>query len=121
MADNKGISTEAAPVDGNRRGSLRDNLYGDEAKRKASIAAMSQNLTGEIRNPLTNVPREQLMADVDDYANKNDLNDILPTLRKAALVAQNPVGFEEMPELDDNDKDRLRDEVTHRWRHPKML
>lgn len=30
-----------------RRGSLRDALYADEAKRKASIAAMTQNTTGE--------------------------------------------------------------------------
>ncbi|KPI43785.1 putative polyol transporter 2 [Cyphellophora attinorum] len=121
MADNKGISTDQAPVDSGRRGSLRDNLYGDESKRKVSIAAMTSNLTGEIRNPLANVSREQLMADVDDYAGKNDLNDILPILRKAALVAQNPAGFEEMPELDDDERDHLRDEVTHRWRHPKML
>lgn len=30
-----------------RRGSLRDALYSDEAKRKASIAAMTENTTGE--------------------------------------------------------------------------
>lgn len=30
-----------------RRGSLRDALYSDETKRKASIAAMTENTTGE--------------------------------------------------------------------------
>lgn len=30
-----------------RRGSLRDALYSDEAKRKASIAAMTENTSGE--------------------------------------------------------------------------
>ena len=32
---------------GARRGSLRDNLYADDTKRKASIAAMTQNISGE--------------------------------------------------------------------------
>lgn len=50
MADNKGINAgEKAVVeqDGGRRGSLRDNLYADEGRRKASIAAMTSNQTGE--------------------------------------------------------------------------
>lgn len=47
--------------------------------------------------------------------------DILPLLRKGALVAQNPAGFEEIEDLDESDKAALRHEVTHRWQHPKAL
>lgn len=61
------------------------------------------------------------MADVDAYAAKYQLSDIIPLLRKGALVAQNPAGFEELPELDDTERQKLRDEVLHRWRHPRML
>lgn len=42
-------------------------------------------------------------------------------LRKGALVAQNPLGIDEITELDDTDRRILREEVTHRWRHPKTL
>jgi hypothetical protein len=46
---------------------------------------------------------------------------MLPLLRKGALVAQNPHLFETLPELDDQDRNTLRDEITHRWRHPRIL
>jgi hypothetical protein len=61
------------------------------------------------------------MADVDDYAAKYQLGEILPLLRKGAIAAQDPAGFESMPELDDSDKEHLRNEVLHRWKHPKVL
>ncbi|KAL3956693.1 hypothetical protein ACCO45_009539 [Purpureocillium lilacinum] len=47
--------------------------------------------------------------------------DVLPLLRKGALVAQNPVGFETIDDLDEADKLALREEVTHRWKHPWAL
>ncbi len=47
--------------------------------------------------------------------------DILPLLRKGALVAQNPLGIDDIPELDESDRVPLRNEITHRWRHPKTL
>jgi hypothetical protein len=37
----------AGKVDGSRRGSLRDTVYTDEQVRRASVAAMTENLTGE--------------------------------------------------------------------------
>ena len=42
-------------------------------------------------------------------------------LRKGALVAQNPLGIDDIPELDENERVMLRNEITHRWRHPKTL
>jgi hypothetical protein len=42
-------------------------------------------------------------------------------LRKGAVLAQNPGQFETLPELEENDRIKLRDEVLHRWRHPKIL
>jgi hypothetical protein len=61
------------------------------------------------------------LSDVEDYASKNGLTEALPLLRKGALVAQNPAGFESIPELDEEDRTRLRDEILHRWRLPKIL
>ena len=45
----------------------------------------------------------------------------IPLLQKGALVAQNPPAFEEVSELDDSERDALRNEVLHRWRQPRSL
>ena len=44
-----------------RRGSLRDALYSDEAKRKASIAAMTENTTGELVLPHCRIARTHVL------------------------------------------------------------
>lgn len=67
------------------------------------------------------IPREQLLQDVENFAAENQLTNILPLLRKGALVAQSPHAIEHITELDDADRLVLREEVTHRWRHPKIL
>ena len=99
---------------------------------------MSENVTGEyvlpipctinwwtynsrIKNPLAGIPKDQLLQDVEQYAQEHDLNDILPLLKKGALVAQSPGDMETIPELDEEDRRVLRAEVTHRWRHPWAL
>jgi hypothetical protein len=61
------------------------------------------------------------MQDVEDFANKNGLQEILPLLKKGALAAQSPEATDSIPDLDESDKQNLRDEVLHRWRQPKIL
>ncbi|KAI6851528.1 MFS transporter [Hortaea werneckii] len=94
---------------------------GADAIRKQSVAAMTQNVTGEIRNPLLDIPKDQLMADVETFAERHGMSEHLPLLCKGALVAQSPADFENIPELDDADRDALRTEITHRWKHPWAL
>ena len=48
------------------------------------------------------------MSDVEGYVTKHELTDILPLVLKGALVAQNPGGFETIPELDESDRTHLR-------------
>ena len=67
------------------------------------------------------IPKEQLFQDVDVFATENQLTDIIPLLRKGALVAQNPLGYDTIEELDESDRAVLREERTHRWRHPRIL
>lgn len=43
------------------------------------------------------------------------------TMQKGALVAQNGLDFEALSELDEEDKRVLREEVSHKWRHPGKL
>lgn len=49
------------------------------------------------------------------------MTDMLPTLIKGALVAQNPLGIDTISELDDADRQILREETTHRWKQPRTL
>ncbi|KAM0546743.1 hypothetical protein ACHAPJ_010671 [Fusarium lateritium] len=97
----------------------RDDVI--EKNRKASIASMTHNDTGEIKNPLVGIPKDQLLNDVEAYAQQHDLNDALPHLRKGALVAQRPAEFESIEELNEYDREALRTERDHRWKHPKSL
>ena len=74
-----------------------------------------------IKNPLAGIPKDQLLADVENYAHANDLTDILPDLRKGALVAQDPRGIDHIEELSAEERSILHAEITHRWRHPRIL
>lgn len=46
---------------------------------------------------------------------------MVPILIKGALVAQNPAGIDDITELNDEDRRILREEVTHKWKHPRIL
>lgn len=58
---------------------------------------------------------------MDNYAKEYGLTDIAPLLKKGALAAQNPYDFENIPELDEEDRQHLRIEATRRWKHPFTL
>lgn len=47
--------------------------------------------------------------------------DILPLLKKGALLAQNPRDLDKIDGLEDSERADILMEVTHRWRHPKTL
>lgn len=99
----------------------RPSVFNDEARRRQSIKDLTANDTAEIRNPLVGIPREALLEDVDQFASDNDLMDILPLLRKGALIAQSPHNTDGVTDLDDAERQELHLERTNRWRHPRML
>lgn len=61
------------------------------------------------------------MGNVEAFAHQHELVDILPLLRKGALVAQNPTNLDSIAELDDADRLIIREETTRRWNHPWAL
>ncbi|OHW95695.1 sugar transporter [Colletotrichum incanum] len=81
----------------------------------------SQVATGELKNPLAGIPKAKLIADAEEFANKHGLASDAKYFKKGALAAQNPTIHNELPELTEEDKRILREEVEHRWRHPKAL
>lgn len=85
------------------------------------LAKLTDSPEGEIKNPLKGIPRETLLKNVGEWRSRNGLpEDILPLLEKGALVAQNPAGFESL-DLEPEEKQALREEVTNRWKHPWPL
>ncbi|KAH8671017.1 hypothetical protein BX600DRAFT_548078 [Xylariales sp. PMI_506] len=90
----------------------------------AEIANISTNLEAKIKNPLKGIPREQLMRDVEAFAQEKGLMEHLKMLRKGALVAQDPSNFDKIrgeETLDEAEKKALEDEVLHKWRMPARL
>ena len=70
---------------------------------------------------MAGIPRATLLQNVEDFARDANMTDQLPLLQKAALVAQDPPSFESVEELDDAERDALRNEVLHKWRQPTAL
>ncbi|TVY70845.1 putative metabolite transport protein YfiG [Fusarium oxysporum f. sp. cubense] len=82
------------------------------------------NIEAKIKNPLWGLPRARLLADVDDFCRKKELEQYRPLIRKGALVAQDPTGYEDIDgdeKLDDTEIQALRDEILHKWRVPFVL
>ncbi|PNY25843.1 Uncharacterized protein TCAP_04226 [Tolypocladium capitatum] len=84
-----------------------------------------QGLTSaRIRNPLAGISREQLMRDVEAFAESRGLQDHVAMLKKGALVAQNPTELEAIdgPEkLEPDELEVLDIETKYRWRMPMRL
>jgi hypothetical protein len=87
----------------------------------ASHVDLNHNVAARIQNPLAHIPKAQLLADVDAFAQENNLTDKVELLRKGALVAQNPAGFESLAELNEAEKAVLLREKTHKWDQPRAL
>ncbi|KAI4096212.1 MAG: hypothetical protein LQ339_007017 [Xanthoria mediterranea] len=94
---------------------FRPNGEKGEPLRKHSTVNM------KLKNPLAGLSYDELMADVESFAKRYDLEYCLDDLQKGALVSQNKSGFEHFERLTVEDKTLIREEKLHRWRQPKMM
>lgn len=72
-----------------------------------------------VRNPLAGIAKPQLLAQVAAFCTAYGLSDKLPIFEKGALVAQSAGDFENIPELNEEDKVPLRREVTRKNTYPQ--
>lgn len=79
------------------------------------------SVSAKLKNPLAGFTREELMTDVERFAAEKELEDILPILKKGAYIAQDPKSFEQVEDLNPNERDWFRMEKTHRWKQPWMM
>lgn len=70
------------------------------------------------------IPKRTLLRDVDDFCKVKGIEQHLQIIRKGALVAQDPTGYEDIvgdEALTEEEVEALRDEVLHKWRIPRTL
>ncbi|PHH83064.1 hypothetical protein CDD82_3722 [Ophiocordyceps australis] len=101
-----------------------DLLMEEKGATHAELVDMNQNLEARIRNPLEGIDRQQLMHNVEVFAQQRGLQDHVNMLKKGALVAQNPAEAHAIsgPEkLTPEELSVLEIEAKHRWRMPMRL
>ncbi|KAF1954160.1 MFS transporter [Byssothecium circinans] len=118
MADSKDVTT-IEPVAEPARG--HSSSLDNAEKRRRSITQLTANTDGVIRNPLVDIPKAQLLADVAAFATEHGLEAEKDLLMKGALAAQSPGFLDDITELDEADRTVLREEVTNRWKLPRVL
>ncbi|KAL8677138.1 MAG: hypothetical protein Q9186_006413 [Xanthomendoza sp. 1 TL-2023] len=97
-----------------------DAAVGAERGRLEAVS-LNRNVTARIQNPLAGIPLATLLKNVEDFAAEVGLSEQTALLQKGALVAQDPPAFEQVEQLDEFEKDALRNEVLHKWRQPWAL
>ncbi|KAF5378119.1 hypothetical protein D9615_007543 [Tricholomella constricta] len=95
-----------------------DAQYDAEQQRKIDLA---NNVQAKIQNPLYGIPKKTLLTQVEAFAREKGMEDIISVLSKGALLAQRPRDFEDIPELDEADREVIRRETTHKWSQPRDL
>lgn len=101
--------------------SKRDGLQEETARAWVNETQEKGNINNKLRNPLSGFSREELLRDVEKFALEKGLTHILDELKKGALIAQDPRAFDSLEDLDENEKELLRREKTHRWHQPFMM
>nr|ODN95042.1 D-xylose-proton symporter [Cryptococcus depauperatus CBS 7855] len=77
------------------------------------------NTNAKLANPLGDLTDEEVMTWSSAFAKENNLP--VEVFRKGGLLAKRPNGFEKMSILTEQDKDRLRHEVEHKYSQPWTL
>ncbi|KAH6642760.1 hypothetical protein C7974DRAFT_108176 [Boeremia exigua] len=111
----------ADPSVGKPEGGVHHNDINEARRSSVASVNLNKNIDAKVSNPLVGVPHETLMRDVEDFAREHDLEDIVDHLKKGALVAQDPNGYDNIAMLVEEDRQHLRFEQEHKWKHPFQL
>lgn len=87
-------------------------------------SAKHNKVTAMLKNPLAGMDEAAVQADVDAFIAQHGLEEYTSEFRKGACLArvQNvPNGFESVHQITEEERTVMRDEISHRWRQPKML
>ncbi|KAH8925840.1 hypothetical protein BT69DRAFT_1348453 [Atractiella rhizophila] len=108
----------------------RDSLHEEDLKDEKDIEQqidqpksldLNRNVEAKIRNPLAGIPKARLLKDVDEFAREKGLEGHIEILRKGAILAQRPLDYDNIEELNAEDRKVIHHELTHKWSHPLTL
>lgn len=89
------------------------------------VEGMPKNQTAaKLRNPLIGMSESDVIADVDKWVEAKGLEAHRDAFHKGGLIARvqhQDNAFEGIGMLSADEKQVLRDEITHKWRHPFKL
>lgn len=114
-------------ADGEKKGSLSTDQaqYHETQPRKHSVFSLKDVREGDVaavfENPLARVPEDELMRNVEEFCEKFELMEHLEDMKKGALVSKSPDNIEDATFLNDQEKETIIRERTHKWDHPWML
>ncbi|KIJ49381.1 hypothetical protein M422DRAFT_204616 [Sphaerobolus stellatus SS14] len=81
----------------------------------------AENVNARLVNPLVGFSQEELAEKGRLFSKTYGLGHLEEVFAKGAVVAQDPMAFEQVPTLNEEDKNTLRMEITHKWKQPKEL
>lgn len=74
-----------------------------------------------VSNPLTGIPKDELLRQVEIFAQEKGITDEIECLKRGALLAQRPADYQSIEELSEDEKNAVAHEYAHRWSHPFLL
>lgn len=115
MAANREKDSSPEPLAHNEMGK-KESAYSEDPD-----LVPRNKLNAMFENPLGKLPKEKLLADVEEFCTKFNLQEYSEDFRKGALVAQNPRHLDEIEELTDEERTSINREHTHKWSQPATL
>ncbi|CAE6461948.1 Putative metabolite transport protein YwtG OS=Bacillus subtilis (strain 168) GN=ywtG PE=3 SV=1 [Rhizoctonia solani AG-1 IB] len=93
----------------------------DDFDPKNKLHLDESNVNAKLANPLAGIPHAKIEEQALSFAHSHGLSEHADLIRKGALVAQDPLGFDSLSQLTPEEKAELQREQTHRWDQPKTL
>jgi len=124
-SDEKVGANRLATEDANRLATEDANRLAteDASSHDGSIHHVSKIESEEstVNNPLAGIPKEELLRQVEVFAQEKGITDEIECLKRGALLAQRPAEFQSIEELSEDEKKAVAHEYAHRWSHPFLL
>ncbi|KIX06369.1 uncharacterized protein Z518_04345 [Rhinocladiella mackenziei CBS 650.93] len=119
MADNEKTTHEKG--DFSSEGTVTNVENSSRPRKKSFVDIDEAHLSAVFENPLADIPKEQLLEEVETFCRDNNLMEYVDAFRKGAMVAQRPREIGDIAELTPEDREVLTREHTHRWSQPWTL
>ncbi|KPV73265.1 uncharacterized protein RHOBADRAFT_65418 [Rhodotorula graminis WP1] len=115
------MKEDAARQKNNSGTQEKRELAGEGDYQDKHLDNVAHNPNALLENPLQGISHERLEAMGRAFAREKGLGEYEEEFAKGAQVAQDPLAFESLTMLNDEDRNVLRREITHKWHQPWQL